>query len=160
MAIAVALYLIIKYWDKIKQLAKKVFNIFLRYTLLGKTISFFIAHWDKFKNVLKIILVVLKALWNAIKAFFTYVFDNIKKFVDLVMSPVKAIKSVISTIGGALGISAPSPSKAVSPASPSYTTNINNQPNITIYTGNMDEGNAYRIGESLYQGFVKYNQTG
>ena len=115
-----------------------------------------IKHWDKVKEFFVNLGEKIKSIFKGVFDFLINIFNKIK---DIVTSPFKAISNVIGKIKGFFGGGIPSPTQVVG-STASYSTTINNQPVITIHTGNMDEANAYRIGESLFQGFVKYTQQG
>jgi hypothetical protein len=104
-AIAVAVYLIIKHWDKIKPFFEKLWQAIQRiFEVVWNAIK------TVFTSVFNAIKTVAETIWNGLKTFFTTIWNAIKTVVETVWNAIKtavetyinAVRTVIETVWNAV----------------------------------------------------------
>ncbi len=150
--IALAAYLIIKHWKKVKGFFMTLFGWLKKgFSEVAEFIG------NVFGPIIKLYAAMFEPLKKAFKNVVEFIVNLFKPVIDFVINPIKSLMNMFRSIKGL--VTGNKPGELVK-TSPSKTTNINNQPNVTIYTSGINEGNAMRIGQSLVQGLSTYTQNG
>lgn len=107
-AVAVAAYLIVKNWNKVKAFLLKIWNaIKAAFAKVWNAIkNVFISAWNAIKSVWSTVGGFFKTIWNAIKSVFSSVGnffkDKFKKAAGLVKAAWTGIKGFFSTVWGGI----------------------------------------------------------